>query len=179
VSNITEASNGEEALTCLNAQHAQKINLIFSDLKMPKMDGIELLRHLGQAKNNIEIVILSSLNKKLLSAVNRISDIYQLNLLTTLNKPTGLKQLKKILNTSGQKKSEKTSKHQASHPEFTLDDILEGIRQKQFLPYLQPKVDLKTGVVVGAEALARWKHPKYGLIPPYAFIDYYRTWWRP
>jgi len=34
----------------------------------------------------------------------------------------------------------------------------------------QPKVDLRTGKVVGAEALVRWQHPVDGIIPPDVFI---------
>lgn len=39
-----------------------------------------------------------------------------------------------------------------------------------FIPYLQPKVDLKTGQIVGAEALVRLHHAQYGILPPARFI---------
>ena len=39
------------------------------------------------------------------------------------------------------------------------------------MPFLQPKVELGTGRVKGAEALGRWRHPQKGIIAPYAFID--------
>lgn len=42
--------------------------------------------------------------------------------------------------------------------------------QKEFTIFLQPKVDLATGLVVGAEALARWISPKFGVVPPGEFI---------
>lgn len=45
-----------------------------------------------------------------------------------------------------------------------------ALNSNQFVPYLQPKYDLKTNKVVGAEALIRWIHPNKGLIPPGAFI---------
>ncbi|RVT53389.1 putative bifunctional diguanylate cyclase/phosphodiesterase [Rubrivivax albus] len=38
--------------------------------------------------------------------------------------------------------------------------------------HLQPKVDLKSGRIAGAEALLRWVHPQRGLIPPGRFIPY-------
>ena len=40
----------------------------------------------------------------------------------------------------------------------------------QFELFYQPKVDLRTSEVVGAEALIRWRHPERGLIPPNDFI---------
>lgn len=39
-----------------------------------------------------------------------------------------------------------------------------------FEAFFQPKVDIATGRVTGAEALARWRHPEHGLVPPIAFI---------
>lgn len=40
----------------------------------------------------------------------------------------------------------------------------------QFELFLQPKVDMRSGAVVGAEALARWNHPERGLLAPAAFL---------
>jgi diguanylate cyclase (GGDEF)-like protein len=40
----------------------------------------------------------------------------------------------------------------------------------QLMLYYQPKVDLRTGKTVGAEALIRWQHPVRGLVPPVEFI---------
>ena len=37
--------------------------------------------------------------------------------------------------------------------------------------FYQPKISLKTGAVIGAEALIRWNHPEKGLIPPFDFIE--------
>lgn len=51
-----------------------------------------------------------------------------------------------------------------------LSDIRRGIEEKEFVFYLQPKVDMKTKEVVGAEALARWNHHEKGMIPPGVFI---------
>ena len=49
-------------------------------------------------------------------------------------------------------------------------EIGAAIKSGQILPYYQPLVDLRTGIVVGCEVLARWKHPTRGLLPPSAFI---------
>ncbi|MBJ7552518.1 EAL and GGDEF domain-containing protein [Marinomonas ostreistagni] len=50
------------------------------------------------------------------------------------------------------------------------NSIRAGIKNKEFCVYLQPKISLETGELMGAEALVRWQHPKRGLIAPDAFI---------
>ncbi|TAF39334.1 MAG: GGDEF domain-containing protein [Alphaproteobacteria bacterium] len=49
-------------------------------------------------------------------------------------------------------------------------DLKEKMNDEMFSLHYQPKIDLKTGVVTGAEALIRWQHPVYGYIPPDQFI---------
>ncbi|MEG0511544.1 MAG: GGDEF domain-containing phosphodiesterase [Clostridia bacterium] len=48
--------------------------------------------------------------------------------------------------------------------------IIPAIESGCICPYLQPKVDLKTGEIIGAEALVRWIDPVRGMIPPNDFI---------
>ncbi|MFZ6766037.1 EAL domain-containing protein [Undibacterium sp. Di26W] len=45
-----------------------------------------------------------------------------------------------------------------------------GLDQNQFVLHFQPKIDLRTGQIIGCEALIRWQHPERGLLPPAAFI---------
>ncbi|WP_225923678.1 EAL domain-containing protein [Pseudomonas azerbaijanorientalis] len=49
-------------------------------------------------------------------------------------------------------------------------DIRRGLLSEEFIPYLQPQLD-DTGRLVGAEVLARWQHPKRGLLSPAAFVE--------
>ncbi|MFC1455605.1 putative bifunctional diguanylate cyclase/phosphodiesterase [Microvirga arabica] len=50
-------------------------------------------------------------------------------------------------------------------------DLLKAISHEQFILHYQPKVDLGTGSIVGAEALLRWMRPDFGLTSPQTFID--------
>jgi diguanylate cyclase (GGDEF)-like protein/PAS domain S-box-containing protein len=53
----------------------------------------------------------------------------------------------------------------------TLETALrQAIEQQQFKLYYQPQVDMRTGKVVGMEALLRWDHPERGLLAPGTFI---------
>ena len=49
-------------------------------------------------------------------------------------------------------------------------DLRRAIERKEFRVHYQPKVLLRTGEVVGFEALVRWEHPGHGLTPPSEFI---------
>jgi diguanylate cyclase (GGDEF)-like protein/PAS domain S-box-containing protein len=52
----------------------------------------------------------------------------------------------------------------------SLEEIGQGLDRGEFVLYYQPKVNMKTGVVVGLEALIRWQHPVRGLVSPGAFL---------
>ncbi len=51
-----------------------------------------------------------------------------------------------------------------------LEQIAQGLSQDQFELYFQPKVNLRTWKLTGAEALIRWNHPERGLLPPVEFL---------
>lgn len=48
--------------------------------------------------------------------------------------------------------------------------IEQALAAKEFVLYYQPKVDMRLGKVVGAEALIRWQHPERGILPPIEFL---------
>lgn len=50
-------------------------------------------------------------------------------------------------------------------------NILKGLKNEEFIAYLQPKVSLKSGRIVGAEALARWIRPDGSRVMPRDFIE--------
>lgn len=54
-------------------------------------------------------------------------------------------------------------------------EVLQEIEDDRFVVYYQPQVDIKTGAVVGAEALVRKKAEDGSLIPPGKFIPYYEV----
>lgn len=51
-----------------------------------------------------------------------------------------------------------------------LERLRSALKQQEFVLYYQPKVDLRDGTVVGAEALIRWQHPQRGTLPPGTFL---------
>jgi diguanylate cyclase (GGDEF)-like protein len=51
-------------------------------------------------------------------------------------------------------------------------DLQRAIRDGEIVPYLQPIVEISSGRIVGAEALARWQHPKQGIIAAATFVPF-------
>lgn len=54
-------------------------------------------------------------------------------------------------------------------------DLHRALEEKQFALHFQPKLDVESGRIVGAEALLRWLHPTKGFIPPSDFIPVLET----
>jgi diguanylate cyclase (GGDEF)-like protein len=52
-----------------------------------------------------------------------------------------------------------------------VGDFQQAITSNELRLSLQPKIDCRTGDVIGAEALVRWQHPELGLLMPAAFVD--------
>lgn len=58
----------------------------------------------------------------------------------------------------------------ANDRKFVEDNMNKALEEGQFIMYLQPKYSISSNRIVGAEALARWRHPEKGLISPGCFI---------
>ena len=54
---------------------------------------------------------------------------------------------------------------------LTLEgELHKALEREEFVLHYQPKVDVRTGLVTGAETLVRWEHPERGMVPPGEFI---------
>ena len=50
------------------------------------------------------------------------------------------------------------------------ESLRRALERREFALHYQPKIDMKTGAITGAEALIRWTHPTRGAVPPAQFI---------
>ncbi len=65
---------------------------------------------------------------------------------------------------------DKTTDEELITQQLISSEMYRALKKEEFVPFFQPKVDLKTRQLVGAEALIRWNHPKRGLLSPSEFI---------
>ncbi len=164
---ILEAANGREALEIIRS--APRLpEIVLSDLDMPEMDGMAFIRHLGEAKSGIEVIIISALDPVLLGSVAKMADAYGVHLLGVIEKPITRERLAQLL--AVHHAACKPPVRPAPPPAFDWQEIRAGVANREFEPYFQPKIGMASGRTVGAEALARWRHPTRGIVAPYAFI---------
>lgn len=54
--------------------------------------------------------------------------------------------------------------------ETLYEELVQALENGEIIAYFQPQIELGTNALVGFEALARWEHPRDGLLPPAAFL---------
>ncbi|PSR19367.1 diguanylate phosphodiesterase [filamentous cyanobacterium CCP3] len=146
------------------------------DLVMPDIDGIEVLRQLGELTCQAKVIIISGIGSRVLEAAYRSAAEHGLNVAGTISKPFSQNQLRSLL-TSVEPNALGTAKLAedqipAKEELVTAVSLMTAIETNQIEVWYQPKVVCQTGQLVGFEALARWRHPQSGLIPPDRFIPF-------
>jgi len=159
---------------------------IVLDLQMPNIDGIEILRFLAEKRYTAPILLNSGSDPRVVMAAKKLGDLHQLHMAGILQKPMGPAELRKelknvfsIAGISGDVKSDQDSvyreptshdKKKSSDPSITEEELRGALDNLEITAFYQPKVEMKSGQIVGAEALARWSHPIHGAIRPDLFI---------
>ncbi len=168
VTTIMSAKDASEALTTL-AQHLDSVDLVVTDLQMPNMDGVEFLRHLKTLGYDKNMAIVSCLSRDIIDHTAHLAKMHGLNIIGCIKKPL----TRKLLDAVFQKQLEEISAlAPLKDQSFTLVEFTGAMRAGEIIPHYQPKIDLRSGKVVGAEALARWPRDNATPVSPVVFIDY-------
>lgn len=164
---LVACEHAEDALELL-ARDAESIDLVFCDLQMPGMDGVEFVRKLAAVRAPPPLVFVSGEDQRLVESVQRLAKAHRLEVLGTLHKPVPVEGLRGVLETHHAYTRELTATGiRAIYPP---DDLRRAIEGGELVNHYQPKIDLRTGRVVGVETLVRWRHPQDGLVFPDRFI---------
>jgi EAL domain-containing protein (putative c-di-GMP-specific phosphodiesterase class I) len=147
----------------------EKFDMMTLDLSLGAHDGVELLRLIADLKlNAMPILIISGCEERILNTIRRIGTGLDLALTSCLTKPLNLDQVRAALL--------KPSLHRAAasggaaKPAMSRERITAALKQNEFFVELQPKINLRTNEICGAEALARLQTPEFGIVSPAIFI---------
>ncbi|HEX7728082.1 MAG TPA: EAL domain-containing response regulator [Terracidiphilus sp.] len=144
-------------------------SLIVLDLMMPGMDGIEILRMLGEHRSTARILLLSGMDQRVLETAEKMAQSLGLWVVGRLQKPCPLPVLKEAFETLG---AIGTPESEDDPPEWALNDdqLRDAFAKGQIVNFYQPQISIATGKATGVEALARWIHPERGIVSPEHFI---------
>ncbi len=146
-------------------------DVILLDLKMPDVDGIQVLRQLADWGCGARILILSGVGDEILRSAERLGCMYGLNMDAVLQKPVAIEEIKKCIEELVDTENVQTAAYTpAAHAPISEASLSAAIECDELVVHYQPKVARRSNHVIGVEALVRWLHPNHGLIPPDRFI---------
>jgi EAL domain-containing protein (putative c-di-GMP-specific phosphodiesterase class I)/DNA-binding NarL/FixJ family response regulator len=165
---LTAYDNGEKALLQLN-ETQNPVDLIFLDINMPGMDGVEFIRRLVECHYGGSVILVSGENSRILESVERLIEAHHLIPLGRLQKPVKPEELAKLVDGLKPNKGSQALTLPLKHS-FSVDELRAAIAQGELVNHYQPKVSLATFDVVGVESLVRWQHPTEGIVFPDQFL---------
>jgi len=151
----------------LKAASEWKPTHIVVDLKMPEMDGMQVMNKLARQKSSAAIIISSGACDRVLDAAARSANESGLNVAGVLPKPFRPNDLRRLFKSQPDGKPPETRQEM-----FAIHsvDVKQAFERRELQAFYQPKIRCDTGRLVGFEALVRWRHPKHGLITPDRFL---------
>jgi EAL domain-containing protein (putative c-di-GMP-specific phosphodiesterase class I) len=155
---VGEFTNANEAVASLGSEHPK---VVFLDVSLENSDAIEAIR--GLAKNHYAgaVQLISGRKPALLEEVKKIGERHGLRMRTPIVKPFGADAIRSVV-----------QEECLGGPEFSEHQVSlsHALKSGWVELWYQPKIDLQNKTLVGAEGVARVRHPKHGLIAPKGFL---------
>src|SRR6202790_4482882 len=95
---VVACDSGEKALTQVRGTH-EVVDLIFLDINMPGMDGVEFIRRLVECRYGGSVILVSGENSRILESVEKLIEAHQLIALGCLQKPVKPDELASLMST--------------------------------------------------------------------------------
>jgi len=164
---VDACTSGLEALSFLEGPSSAE-QLIFLDLGMPDMDGVEFVRQLVDRRYPGALVLVSGEDERILQTAERLARAHLLNVLGYLSKPVQSEALRMILDDWHARVPKASATEEKT---YSPGQVSRAIAGGELVNFYQPKVELASGAIKGVETLVRWRHPDDGLVFPDQFVD--------
>ncbi|MGE8499503.1 MAG: EAL domain-containing protein [Pseudomonas sp.] len=146
------------------------VDVILCDLDYGGITALEFLHAERQLQQVRAVIICGDIDGSDCRRVLQIVDLTGLQFLGALASPLQPSMLKKAF--------QRYKYPEVPYPSVGLPpcnrlserDLQQGLALGEFTIWLQPKVDMDTGALIGLEALARWNHPRRGVLLPQDFL---------
>ena len=140
-------------------------------------DSLALMDQLADINDKAQLVIVSALDDNGINMVVKNANDHKLRVLGILQKPLPVARISQFLTLYLSADQRKTSipgnwQQQFNNNQWmpTQDDLIEVIEKDLLTLNYQPKLDCRTGNLIGFEALARWEVPGKGIVTPDVFV---------
>ncbi|HZM36066.1 MAG TPA: EAL domain-containing response regulator [Burkholderiales bacterium] len=143
-------------------------SVVVLDLMMPGIDGIQVLRYLGDQRYAAEVILISGYDKKVLNVAVQLAKSLGLSVRASLQKPLKMERLREVLARPAQRRV--SGSIDDSGP-LNRKLIRRALNDDQLVVHYQPQFHIETRRLVGVEALVRWQHPRSSLLPASSFIQ--------
>lgn len=168
---MIEACDGQQALTLLE-QTDTPVDLVLCDLDMPVMDGMAFVRHLGRVAPETRLALISGSDTTLLHSVETMCRAYGIEPVAALKKPLNASVLEPLVDTITRHPDRVEAARPTSNRSVEVDEAIGALERDEYEAFFHPKACARSGRIVGAEALVRWRHPELGVLSPYPhFLD--------
>jgi EAL domain-containing protein (putative c-di-GMP-specific phosphodiesterase class I)/AmiR/NasT family two-component response regulator len=164
---VSECDGDDKLDDCL----ASEADLIILDLVMPVVDGVEIIERLSSTRSAARLVLVSGQDRRVLASASRLATAHGLKVAAVFAKPFGAAELRECLSEQKTLLSiGQTARLRRAPVEMRMARIEQALRDSEIVMHFQPQVNVRTLEWVGVEALVRWEHPEFGLLPPDTFV---------
>ena len=146
-------------------------DIVLLDVNLQDADAIDVIRFLRSIAFRGVLQLVSGLRPDLLESIRQVAERTGIRTLPPLSKPFRVQEVEDVLaRHAALARAPLPSRPGSASAPNTILSVDTAIRAGWLLFHYQPKVDLKTGKLVGAEALARLDHPDIGILPHANFL---------